>query len=176
MTQRILTADELFDGARSIATKRRKTLILAGYAALTIGCCSVMAKAWDSVVYTFTDSVPATVLLKTPTVEVGKRDYLLVEVSHAYMPETIPRLTKTALCLPGEELTFDGLNFHCDGVWLHRVKPETSGGHPLDAFAWEGGVVPEGQVYFGSDHPDGFDSRYLGFAQLDEVIRLKVLL
>ena len=176
MTERMLAADGFLDGVKSLATRRRKTLILSGYAALTLACCSVMAKVWDNVVYTFTDSVPATVLLKTPNVEVGKRDYLLVDVNHSYMPQEIPRVTKTALCLPGDKLSFDGLNFYCEGVWLHRVKPETKLGFPLDAFAWEGGTVPEGFVYFGSDHPDGFDSRYLGFAPLADVTRLKVLL
>lgn len=153
----------------------RKHFILVAYLTAFFVGCTAMTAAWDKVVVVFTKSVDARILWKTPAQTIERRDYILVSVSHSYIPERIPRVTKHALCLPGQTLSFDGLNFSCDGEWLHRVKPETASGYTLTPFAWTEGVVPEGMVYFGSSHPDGFDSRYLGFAALSSVTRLEVL-
>lgn len=143
--------------------------------AIMIAMLNLAAAGWSNLVYTLTPSVPAKLLVKTPDRPVHRWDYLLVAASDPLIPEGMP-LTKKALCLPGDELSFDGLNWYCNGVWLHRVKPATSAGTVLTPFAWEGGIVPPGMIYFGSRHPHGYDSRYLGFAREADVLRLERVL
>ena len=123
-----------------------------------------------------TPSVPANILWKTPSLSIGKGDYVMAPARHEYIPPQYPYLTKRALCLPGETLSFVDGSFLCDGILLNTTKPETLTGAPLTPFQWRTGPVPEGFAFVGSDHPDGFDSRYLGLFPLEDLVRLEPLL
>ncbi|MEL6277289.1 MAG: S26 family signal peptidase [Pseudomonadota bacterium] len=147
-------------------------IAVATYAGVTALLVPVMGK----IVLNGTASIDAFVFWKTPGRAIAKNDYVLAPARHPLIPRQYEHLTKHALCLPGEWLTFSGTAFSCNGVHLHTVKIETKKGVPLERFEWEAGVVPEGKAFIGSRHPDGFDSRYLGFFDLDELVRLEALI
>lgn len=136
---------------------------------------NICAAGWRQVVLTMTRSVDVRVLVKTPQIPPILGDYVLLEAHHEYLPSRTNLLTKRFLCSEGQVLEATATNVFCNGVWLHRRKPETGTGEPLDAFIWSG-PVPEGQVYVGSKHPDGFDSRYLGFFPYSELLRLSAVI
>ena len=157
---------------RSFVIRRKGFFLVAlTFAALVVG-----DRAWSNVVYAFTESVPVRVLWKTPNQPAQKGDYALAPAAHLYIPENMTFLTKRVLCVAGDELRFDGRNWYCNGVLLNSVKPATKTGLPLEPFQWSGGVIPEGSVFLGSSHPDGFDSRYLGLFKTNEVVRLREVL
>lgn len=158
---------------RSIAGVLRGLVITAGVYALAI---ALLVPVMDHVVLNGTASVKANVLWKTPQMTIEKGDYVLAPARHELIPSTYTHLTKLALCVPGERLTFDGTRFRCNGAVLNAVKPATRTGIPLTPFAWEEGVIPEGRMFVGSPHPDGFDSRYLGLFAIDDLVRLEPLL
>lgn len=136
---------------------------------------NICAAGWRQVVLTMTPSVNVRVLFKTPQVPPIIGDYVLLEAEHEYFPDYRNLLTKRYLCGEGQTLVATKMNVFCNGVWLHRRKPETGTGEPLNAFIWSG-PVPEGQVYVGSKHPDGFDSRYLGFFPYSDLLRLSAVI
>lgn len=144
------------------------------YISAFFAAANVSYALWQQVVLTMTPSVDVRVLIKTPKLPPVVGDYVLLEAYHEYMPEGMNLLTKRYLCAEGQVIEATGTNVYCDGVWLHRRKPLTGTGKPLDAFVWSG-PVPAGQVYVGSKHPDGFDSRYLGFFELSGLLRLEAV-
>ena len=82
-------------------------------------------------------------------------------------------MTKHVLCLPGDLLEVVGLDFYCNGVLITRAKTHTRRGDPLPIFEWDGGPVPADVFFAGTDHPDGYDSRYFGFVPLDSATVLE---
>jgi type IV secretory pathway protease TraF len=156
---------------RSWGSKSFRRVVIA---AVIIGGMNVCAAGWRQVVLTMTPSVDVRVLLKTPKVPPIVGDFVLLEAHHEYLPGYTNFLTKRYLCAEGQVLEATDTNVYCDGLWLHRRKPETGTGKPLDPFIWSG-PVPEGAVYVGSKHPDGFDSRYLGFFGYTDLLRLEAV-
>jgi type IV secretory pathway protease TraF len=159
--------------AHRFLTSRRAKRI--GFVAAVFAGMNLFAAGWQHVVLTMTPSVKAKVLVRTPDKAPVIGDYVLLEAHHDYLPDKVNLLTKRYLCGAGQHLEASGKNVTCDGVWLHRRKEETGTGEPLEAFIWSG-TIPEGMVYVGSKHPDGFDSRYLGFFPYEGLTRLKAIL
>ena len=151
---------------------RRRLLLVA------LVLCGTLAAgfyAFSHVVVNGTPSIDARILLKTSE-RPRKGDYVLAPAAHPYMPPGYKHLAKKALCVAGEELSFSHGAFTCAGVVIATVKAETRTGAPLAAFEWTTGPIPDGYVFVGSAHPDGFDSRYLGLFAADELVRLERLL
>lgn len=71
---------------------------------------------------------------------------------------------KQVIGMPGAFVEHRGQWVYVDGVRTARMKPRTRFGEPLHPGPT--GVVPRDCYYVGTDHPDGFDSRYseIGFA------------
>lgn len=123
-----------------------------------------------------TESVKAHVLWKTPGKPIAKGDYVMAPATHPLIPADYSHLTKYALCLEGDILTERDGAFFCNGELIHRAKKKTRTGAPLEPFKWTGGPVPEGMMFIGSRHPDGFDSRYLGLFSVNDLTRLEPVL
>jgi len=100
--------------------------------------------------------------------------------------EPVP-VTKYALCMPGQMLSeverpsrrvrgqHDGW-YYCDGRLLGISKPATAKGRRLVHLRWGRQPIPAGQVYVGSRHPDGYDSRYYGPVAFDRLTRMEKIL
>jgi len=71
---------------------------------------------------------------------------------------------KQVIGMPGAMIEHRGEWVFVDGVKVARIKPRTRLGEPLHPGPT--GRVPRDCYYVGTDHPDGFDSRYaeIGFA------------
>ena len=141
--------------------------------------------------------MPRYVLVATPSIhahvvtaiggEIRKGDLVQFMLSHRLAGPKPISVTKYVLCTPGEALSSRVIPaplvpgktttlFYCGGVLLNATKPFTRGGEPTTAFAWPGGVIPPGYVYVGSEHVDGFDSRYYGLVAVARLQRMgKVL-
>lgn len=112
-----------------------------------------------------------------------KGDLVMFTLSHPLAGPEPVKVTKYALCLPGNVLTViekasihvgdevDGW-YYCDGELLGISKPFGTNGQRLEHMRWSG-VVPPGKAYVGSGHPSGFDSRYFGFIPVNEMTRMK---
>jgi type IV secretory pathway protease TraF len=86
-----------------------------------------------------------------------------------------PRLfTKRVGCMGGEILRAANGGHYCGDVWLGSALRYGSDGKPLHMFEWNG-PVPYGKVFLTGDNPRSYDSRYLGFFEQSEAIRLKGL-
>ncbi|MEM1660986.1 MAG: hypothetical protein QXR17_07620, partial [Candidatus Bathyarchaeia archaeon] len=60
-------------------------------------------------------------------------------------------------------------------VFLHRAKDKTPSGKRLEVYRICEAIpceerLNENEVYLGTSHPDGYDSRYLGPFKKDEII------
>jgi len=106
----------------------------------------------------------------------GKGDYVRVPLPVELQKEgRPPRLTKRIGCVGGELLSFANGGHYCNGEWLGSVLKFGSDGRPLAPFVWNG-VIPAGKVFLVGDDPRSFDSRYLGFFDQSQTIRLKGIL
>jgi conjugal transfer pilin signal peptidase TrbI len=163
---------------RCLALRPRARLALALVGALSVylGAIALIVPVFDRVALNGTPSVAARVLWKTPGAPIGRGDFVLAPASHPMIPPDYRFLTKHALCLEGDMLTVRDGAFFCNGGLLHRTKRRTRDGAPLQPFQWAGGVIPEGMMFIGSRHPDGFDSRYLGLVATRDLVRLKKVL
>ena len=106
----------------------------------------------------------------------GKGDYVTVPVHHPLIRGPYnDHLTKRIGCVEGEVLRFENGGDYCGSYWLGRVLPRAYDGTPLKPFVWNG-PIPAGKVFLVGDDPRSFDSRYLGFFNRTETVRLKALL
>lgn len=149
---------------------------LAGAGAVYAATLALLLPVMNHIALNGTDSVKAHVLWKTPGTPIARGDYVLAPASHPLIPESYSHLTKYALCVEGDILTERDGAFFCNGELIHRTKKKTRAGTPLEPFKWSGGPVPEGKIFIGSRHPDGFDSRYLGLFAVEDLIRLEKVL
>ena len=94
--------------------------------------------------------------------------------------------TKYALCLPGDRLDFVEKPLGVTGLWegwyfcndrlLNRSKPFARNGRPMGHFRPAVGRVPAGFIFVGSEHRDGFDSRYYGPVAIERLTRMERIL
>lgn len=163
---------------RYLGLKPRMRIMVAIGAAIGVylGAIALILPVFDRVALNGTPSVAAHVLWKTPGARIARGDYVLAPASHPMIPADYPYLTKLALCLEGDILTARDGAFFCNGALLHRAKRRTRTGAPLEPFNWSGGAIPDGMMFIGSRHPDGFDSRYLGLFATRDLVRLEKVL
>lgn len=79
------------------------------------------------------------------------------------------RAIKRVGCDEGEYVSQKGRDFFCGEEFLGHAKDKSHKGDPLTPF-WFSGPVPGGKVFLVGDHPDSFDSRYLGFVDKNDYI------
>jgi conjugal transfer pilin signal peptidase TrbI len=80
-----------------------------------------------------------------------------------YFGEQPSAFAKIAYGVPGDVVSRNGSDVLVNGHKVARLKPRTRRGDPLEAGPI--GTIPKGCVFAGTDHKDGFDSRYaaIGF-------------
>jgi len=71
-------------------------------------------------------------------------------------------------CSSGETLSVRGEDYFCGDNYLGRAKRESMQGDRLIPFIFNG-RVPEKMYFAMGDHPDSFDSRYVGFIARDRI-------
>lgn len=131
-------------------------------------------------------SVEALVLREAPG-EIRQGDLVTFMLRHPLAGPKPVRVTKYALCLPGEHIdwlekpspgrpgAWDGWYF-CEDRLLGISKPVGHDGRPLDHWRPSYRLVPPGFIYIGSSHPSGFDSRYYGPVPISGLTRMEKLL
>lgn len=101
-------------------------------------------------------------------------------------PEAV-RVTKYALCLPGDAIDWRETPSHeagrlaearyfCRGRLLGVTRPVGHDGKPLAHWHPRYTVIPPGMIYLGSAHPGGFDSRYYGPIAIARLTRMEKVL
>lgn len=140
--------------------------------------------------------LPKVSLVMTPSIDafavrqapgpIARGDYVMFTLRHPIAGPKPVKVTKYALCMPGDRLTkiktpsigapnaFDS-HYFCNGTLLGVSLPYGIHGQKLDHMQWSG-VVPAGMVYVGSHHPRGFDSRYFGLVPIATLTRMERLL
>lgn len=118
---------------------------------------------------------------------IGKGDFVMFMLSHPLAGSKPVKVTKQALCLPGEILSqtekpssrapgqSDGY-YYCGRTLIGISKPFGRNGRKLDHLAWGRKPIPAGFVYVGSSHPSGFDSRYYGTVAIERLTRMERVL
>ncbi|WBO21757.1 S26 family signal peptidase [Sphingomonas abietis] len=140
--------------------------------------------------------VPQVTLVMSPSIEawavrkdpgpIARGDYVMYTLFHPIAGPKPVNVTKHALCMPGDRLTWREMpslsgpkvrdtQFFCNGTLLGTALPFTRDGRHLTHEMWTG-VIPAGQMYIGSHHPQGFDSRYFGLVRLDRLTRMERIL
>ena len=140
--------------------------------------------------------LPKVSLVMTPSIDafavrqapgpIAKGDYVMFTLRHPIAGPKPVKVTKHALCMPGDRLTriekpsiaapkaWDSYYF-CNGALLGVSLPYGIHGLKLDHMEWSG-VIPAGMAYIGSHHPRGFDSRYFGLVPIATLTRMERLL
>lgn len=121
---------------------------------------------------------------------IRKGDYVMFLLSHPLAGPEPVNVTKQALCLPGERIDmiekpsmspgvpigqYDGW-YYCNERLMGVSKPVGRNGIKLDHWQPKLGTVPDGFVFVGSHHPDGFDSRYYGPVAITRLTRMEKIL
>ncbi|RXR30763.1 S26 family signal peptidase [Sphingobium fluviale] len=117
---------------------------------------------------------------------IRKGDYVMFELSHPLAGPRPVNVTKQALCMPGERIALIEKPSNTPGVWdgwyycneqlLNVSKPMGRNGMTLDHWQPKLGTIPQGFIFVGSHHPDGFDSRYYGPVALPRLKRMEKVL
>ena len=94
------------------------------------------------------------------------RDPLVIK----YFGEHPSAFAKVAYGIPGDVVSRNGSDVLVNSHKVARLKPLTRRGDPLEAGPV--GTVPHNCVFAGTDHKDGFDSRYahIGFVCTDRLV------
>lgn len=101
--------------------------------------------------------------------EIGKNDYVLLEISTPHIKDGEPfKAVKRVACVEGDTLQVKKKEYFCNGENLGRAKDFTLKGKRLDHFHFSG-RVPEGTLFVTGSHIDSFDSRYFGFVKIKDV-------
>ncbi len=117
---------------------------------------------------------------------IHKGDFVMFMLSHPLAGPKPVNVTKQALCMPGERIdmiekpsmtsqAWDGW-YYCNERLLNVSKPVGRGGQKLDHWQPHEGLIPEGTIFVGSSHPDGFDSRYYGPVAIERLKRMEKVL
>ena len=136
---------------------------------------------FSKVVITLDKSTPFTFYLKNKERKLEEVSFVLVRGKKNTFAEG-KLLTKQVLCAYPKTLKKEGMSFYCcDGVcrYLHTAMKKTPKGTKLIPFnPCEGDPytskcevkIPEGKYYLGTNVPDGYDSRYMGFFDEKDVL------
>lgn len=141
--------------------------------------------------------IPAVTLVMSPSIDafavreapgpIIKGDLVMFDLSHPLAGPRPISVTKRALCMAGERLhqidrrsvhegTVTHSLYYCGQIFLGMSRPMGRNGQRLDHLRWGDRLIPKGYVYVGSDHPEGFDSRYFGPVRLDRLTRMERVL
>lgn len=103
----------------------------------------------------------------------ARGDYARVPVQHPMIEGGhATTLTKRIACAAGDTLTFDGEAHYCNGVEVDTINVRVlDDGTPMPIFAFNG-VVPPGKAFMLGTHPRSFDSRYLGFFDTANAVKV----
>jgi type IV secretory pathway protease TraF len=131
-------------------------------------------------------SINALLLRESPGV-IRRGDLVSFFLSHPLAGPRPVRVTKYALCLPGERIdwlekpvmamhgAWEGW-YYCEDRFLGISKPVGHDGRRLAHWRPLYRFIPPGFVYVGSAHPSGFDSRYYGPVPIDRLNRMEKIL
>lgn len=133
-----------------------------------------------------TDSIDAYAVRADPG-PIARGDLASFTLRHWIAGPKPLKATKVVLCVPGDRLTMSvsrnaflpgarDAAFYCNGKFLNVSKPVAKDGRRVHYWVWTDAVVPPGKYFVGSDHPDGFDSRYLGLIDEANLTRAKRVL
>lgn len=81
------------------------------------------------------------------------------------------KFIKRAGCTAGDTLKVENDYYYCNGQYLGHAKRKSLRGEPMTPFVFNG-VIPGGMVFAIGDHPDSYDSRYVGFISRERVERV----
>lgn len=117
---------------------------------------------------------------------IRRGDLVSFMLSHPLAGPLPVSVTKYALCMPGDRLVMiertsatTGARygrFYCNGCLIAVSKPHGRAGQRLTPYRPAGGVVPDGSIFVGSGHADGFDSRYYGPVAIERLTRMERVL
>ena len=88
-----------------------------------------------------------------------------------HVPRPVSRVVtfiKKAGCSSGEHLKVEAGSYYCNGKYLGHAKTKSLRGDPLTPFIYNG-EIPAGMFFALGDHPDSYDSRYVGFISRDRI-------
>lgn len=131
-------------------------------------------------------SIDAWLLRRAPG-PITKGDLVQFTLVHPLAGPKPVSVTKRALCLPGEMLKAverpsrmgrgltDGY-YYCNGALLGVSRPFGRDGRKLEHLRWGDRPLPDDFIYVGSDHTQGFDSRYYGPIGIDRLTRMERIL
>ena len=173
----------LSDGEPPATTGRTRRLSTGGRLMAISAICLVAgalsaASKWSenhALMINVTDSLPNWAFVVEARRFPVRGDYVVFHPGHdpitvKYFGAKPAAFTKIALGLPGDTVTRIGNDVHVNGKRVATIKPMTKRGDPLAAGPL--GVVPEGCIFAGTPHKDGFDSRYahIGFVCRDRLV------
>lgn len=126
-------------------------------------------------------SIDAWVIRSAPG-PIHKGDLVSFDLVHPLAGPEPVSVTKRILCMPGEMLRQIDLTpgqtrvkrsaFLCQGRIVGVTRPFGRHGQRLPVYPWGDRPIEPGTVYLGSDHPDGFDSRYYGPVRIERLTRM----
>ncbi|MFD1103783.1 S26 family signal peptidase [Sphingobium olei] len=142
-------------------------------------------------------AIPAVTIVMSPSIDawavrkapgpIQKGDLVMFDLSHPIAGPRPVSVTKRALCLPGERLreverrsvhdgAVTGSLYYCGTQYLGASRPFGKKGQHLEHLRWGDHPLPTDYIYVGSDHPDGFDSRYFGPVRIERLTRMERVL
>lgn len=139
-----------------------------------------------NIVIVMSPSIDAWLLRRAPG-PVSRGDLVSFTLTHPIAGAEPVNVTKKVRCMPGELLRSverisrssgggtDGW-YYCGDRFLAISRPRTRDGRALAHLNWGEKRIPAGYVYLGSDHPDGFDSRYYGLVATRRLTRMEKIL
>lgn len=141
-------------------------------------------------------TMPQITLVMTPSIDawvvhrsagpVQRGDLVSFTLADAIAGPRPVGVTKYALCMPGDRIVMvekpaslgPGRNgwYYCNDRLVGVSKPATRSGKSLSHWQPATPKIPEGMIFVGSSHPDGYDSRYYGPVAIDRLTRMEKLL
>ncbi|KEZ17968.1 MULTISPECIES: S26 family signal peptidase [Sphingobium] len=153
---------------------------------ITVPLATLTWQAIPSVTIVMSPSIDAWAVRAAPGA-IHKGDLVMFALSHPIAGPRPVSVTKRAMCMPGERLreverhsVFDGRvtnsSYYCGDLLLGISRPVGRDGQRLDHLHWGDHAIPAGFVYVGSDHREGFDSRYFGPVRIERLTRMERVL
>lgn len=171
-------------GARGLGQPARPGQLFKAYGiVLPIGLFAWWAMPQITLV--MTPSIDAWVVHRSPG-PVRRGDLVSFMLSDPVAGPAPVAVTKYALCMPGDRIVMvekpatlgTGRNgfYYCNGQLMGVAKPVARSGKALDHWRPQTPRIPDGMIFLGSSHPDGYDSRYYGPVAIERLTRMEKLL
>lgn len=134
-------------------------------------CLAIGYSLFTRILIPATHSVHPVILFRTGEVGTQQNQYVIFFRKDDYLPHGQAHLIKRLGCMPGQNLSKNGLRFYCDGKEIALAQLLDSRGRDLPKFSYSG-PIPSGKVFVVGDTLNSYDSRYWGFISLSETERL----